>query len=90
MMQFTLIYKNLICVPYRESQEDGRLIPSFKTNRQHVKYVKTIIANKTEQKFCPKCGSTMVLRKVKKGSNAGNEFWGCSKFPKRRGVINVT
>ncbi len=22
MMQFTLIYKNLICVPYRESQEE--------------------------------------------------------------------
>ena len=70
--------------------ESGRLIPYFKTSREHVKHVKTIIANKAEQKQCPKCGSSMVLRKAKRGQNAGGEFWGCSKFPKCRGVINVT
>ena len=70
--------------------EAGRLTPSFKTNREHVKHVKTIVANKTEQKQCPKCGSSMVVREVKKGQNAGKKFWGCSKFPKCRGVINVT
>ena len=70
--------------------EAGRLTPSFKTHREHVKQVKTIVANKTDYKQCPKCGSSMVLRKVKKGQNAGNKFWGCSKFPKCRGVIHVT
>ncbi len=70
--------------------ESGRLASSFKTSREHVKHVKTIIANKAEQKQCPKCGSSMVLRKTKRGQNAGSEFWGCSKFPKCRGVINVT
>ena len=70
--------------------EAGRLTPSFKTNREHVKHVKTIVANKTAQKQCPKCGSSMVLREVKKGQNAGNKFWGCSKFPKCRGAVNVT
>ena len=70
--------------------EAGRLTPSFKTNREHVKHVKTIVANKTGRKQCPKCGSPMVLRKVRNGKNAGNKFWGCSKFPKCRGVINVT
>ncbi|HHJ19184.1 MAG TPA: nuclease [Gammaproteobacteria bacterium] len=70
--------------------EAGRLSPTFKTNREHVKHVRTIVANKAEQKQCPKCGSYMVLRKVKRGKNAGNKFWGCTKFPKCRGVINVT
>ncbi|MCA9902312.1 MAG: DUF2726 domain-containing protein [Anaerolineae bacterium] len=30
---------------------------------------------------CPKCGAPMILRTVKNGANAGNHFWGCSKFP---------
>jgi len=38
---------------------------------------------------CPKCGENMVKRKAGKGSNSGNEFWGCSNFPKCRGIINI-
>ena len=37
---------------------------------------------------CPKCGSEMVLRVAKKGANAGNEFFGCSRFPDCKGVRN--
>lgn len=37
---------------------------------------------KTTEKICPKCGKTLVLRTAKKGENAGNQFWGCSGFPK--------
>jgi len=29
---------------------------------------------------CPKCGAKMVLRTAKRGKNAGNKFWGCSKY----------
>jgi predicted RNA-binding Zn-ribbon protein involved in translation (DUF1610 family) len=70
--------------------EIGRLTPSFKTNREHVKHVKTIVEKKGNSQSCPKCGGAMVLREVKKGQNIGNEFWGCSSFPKCRGVVNVT
>ena len=35
---------------------------------------------------CPLCGSGMVKRIARAGSNAGGEFWGCSTFPKCRGV----
>lgn len=35
---------------------------------------------------CPKCGSEMVRRTAKKGANAGNQFWGCSRFPTCTGV----
>ena len=37
---------------------------------------------KTIEKICPKCGQPLVLRTAKKGENAGNQFWGCSGFPK--------
>lgn len=33
---------------------------------------------------CPQCGAPLVLRTAKKGSNAGNRFYGCSTFPKCR------
>jgi hypothetical protein len=36
---------------------------------------------------CPKCGATMVRRKAKVGSSAGQVFWGCSTFPKCRGIL---
>lgn len=29
---------------------------------------------------CPKCQSPMVLRKAKKGANAGREFYSCSSY----------
>ncbi len=37
--------------------------------------------------LCPKCGSKMVKRVAKKGARAGQQFWGCSKFPSCRGTI---
>lgn len=39
--------------------------------------------------LCPKCGAPMVKRKAAKGANAGKEFYGCSNFPKCRGIVNI-
>jgi len=75
----------------------GRLKPSLKTHRDHVKHVKTIVAEKQRPievkpvlentvNSCPKCGELMVLRTVKRGDNKGNKFWGCSDFPKCRTI----
>ena len=46
---------------------------------------------KTEQQelICPRCGSALVLRTAKKGENAGNQFYGCSNFPKCRYIQNL-
>ncbi|WP_288367718.1 DUF2726 domain-containing protein [uncultured Alcanivorax sp.] len=35
---------------------------------------------------CHQCGEAMVLRKARNGKQAGQTFWGCSAFPKCRGV----
>jgi len=39
--------------------------------------------------LCPQCNAAMVLRKARKGKNAGNEFWGCSKYPNCRGTRQI-
>lgn len=38
---------------------------------------------------CPRCGGTMVKRVAKQGTNAGGAFWGCTAFPKCRGVVAI-
>ena len=32
--------------------------------------------------ICEKCGADLVLRTARRGKSAGNQFWGCSSFPK--------
>lgn len=41
----------------------------------------------SDEKICPRCGSAMVFRTAKKGVHSGDQFWGCSNFPKCRFII---
>lgn len=66
--------------------------PYIEKNVPHVLKNETLstgndIASTNNEKLCPRCGSGMVFRTAKKGDNAGKQFWGCSTFPKCRGVI---
>ncbi len=65
--------------------QSGRLEPSRETNRKHVQQLKSRSNPQSERK-CPDCGSDMVLRMAKRGPNAGNQFWGCSAYPKCKGT----
>ncbi len=72
-----------------EKIQTERLSKSFKTHREHVKHVKEIVKEKESQMICQKCGSPMVKRVAKRGTNKGNEFWGCSNFPKCKHIISL-
>ena len=39
---------------------------------------------------CPICQHPMVLRRARRGQNAGRQFWGCSKYPSCRGVRDLS
>ena len=39
--------------------------------------------------ICPECGSKMVLRTAKQGKFAGNQFWGCTSFPKCKKIVQI-
>ncbi len=69
--------------------QSGRLEPSRETHRKHVQLLKARRDPFAERK-CPKCGSSMVVRTAKRGAGAGNQFWGCSAYPKCRVVQNFT
>jgi len=73
--------------------ESGRLKISFKTHREHVRHVRTIVEKKRQpvvENACPECGKPMVLRTAKRGTNQGKQFGGCSGYPKCRTVRQMT
>lgn len=39
--------------------------------------------------ICPNCEKPMKRRQAKNGSNAGKFFWGCSGYPKCRGIRKI-
>ena len=71
--------------------ENNRLARSFDTSRAHVENVRHFVRKKENNRIpsCPECGGVMALREVKKGPDAGKQFWGCKRFPGCRGIMNV-
>jgi len=41
-----------------------------------------------QEPVCPVCSAAMVKRLAKRGANAGNAFWGCSKYPGCKGTVS--
>jgi hypothetical protein len=39
---------------------------------------------------CPKCGARMVLRTARNGANEGQKFWGCTNYPRCRGIVSYS
>jgi len=39
---------------------------------------------------CPKCGAETAIRRMKKGPNAGRTFYVCLRYPKCKGIVEVS
>jgi restriction system protein len=61
-------------------------VQNTKPLQASVKPVIKLTSEPTNSTTCPKCSSPMVKRSAKKGPNLGNEFLGCSSFPKCRHI----
>src|SRR5256886_16412378 len=59
-----------------------RVVRSARAGRQAGKVVTNRnVVSAGVVRHCPICHSQMVKRKARRGSPAGQEFWGCPKFP---------
>jgi restriction system protein len=56
------------------------------TTRDHVRSLRERHSSTT---VCPKCGSNLVERTARKGSNAGLKFLGCEDYPRCRFTRNT-
>jgi hypothetical protein len=70
---------------YSVSELSKQLQPYLKLPETPQPVVEEI---KPEIPRCPKCGSEMVLKTARSGSNQGGKFWGCPRFPECRGTVN--
>ncbi len=62
------------------------LSESSLSNRAHIKSLRQRHSSNT---ICPRCGSSLIERTARQGSNAGTKFLGCENFPKCRFAKNV-
>jgi hypothetical protein len=80
-----------LIVDSSQSQEDKVIaqetISSENFNQLFVSQREETIVPQTL--ICPRCQSNLVLRTAKKGQNQGNQFYGCSNFPKCRFILNT-
>ena len=44
---------------------------------------------KPQAPLCPACGKPMALRTARKGTKAGQQFWGCSAYPDCKGLVGI-
>lgn len=80
-----------------EAIQTGKLPRTWATRRLHIDSLNNRHSVpdtspkliKSADPSCPKCGSAMIKRIAKQGANTGNEFWGCSTFPKCRGIAPI-
>ena len=83
-----------ICDEYK--QKDSRVIVIHKENggvsealtkaRLEVRDAQRSVDRNGEKVVCPKCGAPMRKRMCKRGVNAGQPFWSCSRYPECDGT----
>ena len=69
---------------------------SDEVKKKHVndikKHTEEVVVEETwevsAEDVCPRCGGKLVLRTTQKGPNAGNQFYGCSNYPRCRYMKN--
>lgn len=67
-----------------ESLCENRLQPGIQTRRAHVRHVKTKITQDRQlATCCPRCGANLVERTNRQ---SGEQFLGCSRFPRCSGT----
>lgn len=72
---------------YTISELESLLRPHIGSNQVETPNQPVISEKESTTPRCPKCGIEMVLRTAKKGSTQGEQFWGCSDYPRCRGVL---
>lgn len=76
---------------FKSRRDHVKYVKSLKPNRKNNNDIQKISIDRNDTptftgitRLCPKCGNDLVLRTAKHGNNKGNEFYGCSAFPKCR------
>ena len=70
-------------------QKFETMLEETKAYTQDIKKADTEKTMTEDSAVCPRCGGKLVLRTAKRGDNKGNQFYGCSNYPKCRYIQNL-
>lgn len=78
-------YRQMILSPEEVSSTFQRL-QQLKAEPGHTRaaHLDSLKTRHNSSTTCPKCGAPLVTRTARKGVNAGNQFLGCTQYPKCR------
>ena len=80
----------LVCIPVKATYSVTELGKQLQPYLKIPETVQPIVEEtKPQVPRCPKCGSEMVLRTAKSGSNQGGQFWGCSRYLHCRRIVSL-
>ncbi|MDO5126962.1 MAG: NERD domain-containing protein [Eubacteriales bacterium] len=71
--QMKLLFGEIDQLAHKSAVEKIRHIQAIHEKKQQV-----------NNHICPNCGNALVIRTAKSGPNTGNQFYGCSNYPKCR------
>lgn len=71
------------------SEEDMRQFADILVNSHSERKAEYTQKYPLQTPICPHCKIKMVKRTAKKGSNTGNEFYGCPNYPACKQTINI-
>ena len=82
--------ENEDCLSEKQIDELYEKLKDFTKVSNEVKeeHIQAIQEKQKENPICPQCGGKLVLRTARQGPNAGNQFYGCSNYPKCRYIKN--
>lgn len=60
------------------------------TGMQEISHIQKEALEAEHNILCEKCGSPMILREAHKWEHQGEQFYGCSNFPKCRHIVNIS
>ena len=70
-------------------QASGKINAAVARGDQETVALPASAASEDKKPLCPRCSATMAMRASTRGPNAGQSFWGCSKYPNCKGTRNL-
>ena len=67
----------------------NKLLPLTDVDEAKKEQHKQDVRDRKQGLVCPYCGGRLVLRTANRGYNAGNQFYGCSNYPKCKFTRNI-
>jgi hypothetical protein len=71
----------------RAGVNGGQSEPAIVSESEVATQSESDVAVAEQVPHCPSCGVPMVLRTARRGGSAGNQFWGCSNYPRCRETV---